>query len=312
MGDTIIQVRFSGFSTPIKTLTIRLLTDSPLCELIDKVERTTDLTWQQLGIYDATSSGPPILLELDEKLEHAGQNSITLGSCGWFPSANLGVVPKGHALVFETSVRDDNWGGQRVEGNSTVITDDGKRQKVSEVMEAVENRFNNAELKLPPPKPKPKPKKESSSNLSEKIDKLNKIIDTSGSNKKKKISEKVRQMLIKSKAEGIKSLRQEDRFYCEVVVVRNEEKVEPQSAHMFFSLQSSVGKVADVLSHKFALPGCKLLIKTASGDVKSCGSLVYLVDLVRNKVLLQFDRIYVGSLDVEEVEEFNISKSNSK
>ena len=124
------------------------------------------------------------------------------------------------------------------------------------------------------------------------LEKLDERMKNKKSNKNKKVSDQVKNMLIKSRAEGNKRLRQEDRFYLEVILwdessggsccssstsssgkQKNDHQDDGQSVvsstHMFFSKVATIGKVVAVKSGCIAKSrdkGAELLILTTEGE----------------------------------------------
>lgn len=101
---------------------------------------------------------------------------------------------------------------------------------------------------------------------------------TSGKAKKnKKVSDQVKKMLIKSRAEGMKKIRNEDRFYLDVVLM-DESNVESDkdgkeqsmsSSYMFFSRVATIGKVVSTRARSLTNSrdsGAELLVLTTSSD----------------------------------------------
>ena len=240
MGDSVISVAFQGFAAAVGgKVSFSLLADSPLSEVVEKIE--AQIQNQPCDIYDCTSSSTPslvCLLKLDEK----GTDAVTLQSLGWFPSANLIVVEKGAEISH--SLIDDYWGGQRSKSSDELPPKiiDSKRQKVSEIMAAVENRV------IEDTRVSPKKKSVKVLDWMAKVRRLDSIIDDSkgkkgsSSKKKKAVGEKVKQMLIKSKAKGEKRLREEDRFYFEVAVLEETEDDKHNSSIEYVSNASYADK----------------------------------------------------------------------
>lgn len=161
----------------------------------------------------------------------------------------MNVIKKGEVLKEE---------GDTVTSGICVTTNETekKRPKVSEMFEAVSTRFDNNDNedneKLPPPPPPSVQSKITKEQRNASLDLRIAALDakTAGKKgKKKKIADKVKQMLIKNRAEGDKKLRSEDRFYLEVTFLSPIED-EDVTGYYFFSRLWSCGRVCDFIESR--------------------------------------------------------------
>lgn len=269
----------------------------------------------QLVLYDCTTYPPK---DITSKVNYftctVGPKSITLQTLGWFPSAKL-YICQADDEVTKTSIINSKihlveefeynnpelrkkLGLQKDERNENKIELTGELGAAvkssssqllpSQLLKAVESRFEEAENNQGEDENHKQPTKryraeqERRTFLDMRLDQLEKNAKKTGKNKK--MSEQVRKMLIKSRAEGDKKVRQEDRFYLEVVLLDESNKelcdncdtnVEMfmKSTHMFFSRVSTIGKVVSAGAGSLASArdkGAELLVltETATRDEK--------------------------------------------
>jgi hypothetical protein len=200
--------------------------------------------------------------------------------------------------------------------------------KPSEIFSAVSNRADNDhthqdeqdEQKKPPAK-----KKRSEKQRTQRLDALIQDLaqSTSKDGKKKRVSDKVRTMLIKSRADGNKKLRMEDRFHLEVRrliddgdmsasnTAASNETAATTTSYNFFSRVTTAGRVAS----------------TVSGSIDKNKSVEFLVSFKNNKNyrrlpntmslhdaqqagwLQEFDAVVIRTFPLERDDEFGQSKS---
>ncbi|GMH95684.1 hypothetical protein TrVE_jg5776 [Triparma verrucosa] len=290
-----------------KTIQLTVSSDTSLSTLLNQT-LLPHLPTTPHTLYDLTLSPPKPVTLTEETDGDVGENSVTLYSLGWFPKCILKAVPLG------SEVPVSGWDGvwkpesETSETSETNAAQTTKRPKVQEIFKAVEERFTASERlppssagasssQLPPPPPPSLQIKKSKAERNAALDARIQLLDekTAGKKgKKKKIADKVKQMLIKSRAEGEKRLRAEDRFYVEVMFLDKSDG--GVTNYFFFSRLWSVGRVCDFVDGKV---GGKLesdriefLIKV-NEEFKKIGNIKYLNDLERDGKVKQFERVFV-------------------
>ena len=145
----------------------------------------------------------------------------------------------------------------------------GNVMKPSEIYTAVEQQRSNHDLQLQQANKSKQPKKKkprrTEKQRTQRLDSLLQNLDaksssssSSGKNKKgskkKAVSQKVRTMLLKSRSEGNKKLRMEDRFHLEVTKLWDDgesnesENNDGETSYRFFSRQTTAGRVASTVA----------------------------------------------------------------
>lgn len=204
---------------------------------------------------------------------------------------------------------------------------DGHRPKVSEMMAAVENRdIRNGDAPIiskdsaateRAKKAAAKRKQEArrTARLDEairRIDECNKKSSSKRSKTNANISAQVKKMLVKSRAVGKKSLREEDRFYIEVLFVddtvpdrtfaggegKEHDTDGESSSYHFFSRVAKVGSVASNSIATDAGTTVEVLVKTIkaednSKEYRRLPNLMALHEAEEQGYLNQFDRVVV-------------------
>ncbi|KAL9183347.1 hypothetical protein ACHAXT_005134 [Thalassiosira profunda] len=223
--------------------------------------------------------------------ERTGPNSKTLQSLGWYPSGKLVFLPApgedeegGEEKLLERFLE---WQSRNLAQheefayNNPDAANEGRKQhadapaekdgvqwtgvgapaqggaalKPSEIFSAVEQRSDAMDIEATSkPKPKKKPRR-TEKQRAQRLDALLQKAETQSGNKKKKaVSQKVRTMLLKSRSEGNKKLRMEDRFHLEVVLLWDvadgcaSGKEEGGTSYRFFSRQATAGRVASTVA----------------------------------------------------------------
>ncbi len=267
----------------------------------------------QLILYDCTTYPPKnITSQVNQFTCTVGPKSITLQSLGWFPSAKLCICQADDEVTISSIINSKIHLLEEFEYNNPELRkkiglDKDKRNEnkieltgelgaavkssssqilPSQLLKAVESRFEEAEYKQGDNESHKQPTKRHRTEqerrifLDLRLDQLEKNIKKTGKNKK--MSEQVMKILIKSRAEGDKKVRQEDRFYLEVVLL-DESNIElcddcdinveafMKSTHMFFSRVATIGKIVSIGAGSLASArdkGAELLVltETATGS----------------------------------------------
>ncbi len=269
-----------------------------------------------LAMYDCTLHPPKdVTSQVIQYDQPMGPNSITLQSLQWFPSAKLFIILRGDEGAMKKILESDIYVHEDFQYNlptSLNVNDKndndndalapntknsrligGQKLLPSEMFQAVENRFDdetmmNADIddvKKPRKiQKKRRTEKERWALLDDRLKKLdektNSNSNSNSSNRKKsaKVSAQVKKMLIKSRAEGDKkTIRQEDRFYLETIVMYANHNPDDDSgddesssssltsSYRFFSRSSNVGKIISSVTRGLSLGKNQLvevLVKT--------------------------------------------------
>ena len=238
---------------------------------------------EHICIIDASYHPAKCITEiLCDNPDKSGPRSKTLQSMGWFPSGKLVILSNKGALEKmkgeEFLLKEfTEWQSRQVLNEeefgynlpSAVVHDGsaknevhwtgagspdvpGDKLKPTDIFNAVQSRFDH---ELPPSQQQSNQdvqakKKKQKRTEQQRHQRLDTILNNLKS--KKKTSATVRNMLIKSRAEGDKKLRMEDRFHLEIVRVDDCNGAADQvtgdtnekSDYRFYSRQTTAGKVA--------------------------------------------------------------------
>jgi len=197
--------------------------------------------------------------------------------------------------------------------------------KPSEIFSAVSNRDHNdythqdeqSGQKKPPAK-----KKRSEKQRTQRLDALiqNLAQTTSKDGKKKRVSDKVRTMLIKSRADGNTKLRMEDRFHLEILQLIDDGDMSASNAaasnetaatsYKFFSRVTTAGKVASCISGSICkTKSVELLVSSNKKNYRRLPNMMSLHDAQQAGWLQEFDAVVIRTFSLERDDEFGQSKS---
>lgn len=240
-------------------------------------------------VYDCTLNPPTdVTPQVIRYNQLSGPNSITLQSLNWFPSARL-VIFKANDEETKDSVLKSNIhadedfqynlptnasisahavnDGTKNVGKSTLIgtrTTKAEKMLPSQIFQTVENRFKdthpstsfieNSQSKRHAKATIRRTEEERRAQIDARLKKLDETI--SRGKKQSKSSIQVKKMLIKSRAQGDKKIRAEDRFFLEVVTMDGTISIpsrddnpnaqisrKSESTYRFYSTASNVGKI---------------------------------------------------------------------
>lgn len=266
--------------------------DSTLREVMDyiMVQHLLVVTISECKFFDCTTY-PPKALIIDARNDQLiGPNSITLQSLGWFPSGTIVVthlkdhsahhtilnVSKLSTLELGTFQDATSVDDGRACQNLNITTTKVPKVLPSQILSGVAQRFpcqgddeqkQRATIHLR----NQKKKEEAVQNQLKQNQKLLTMIQQvedkkgdkeKGNSKQTNITSQVRKMLIKSRSIGDNAnLRQEDKFFLEVIVITQwEDSLENSSStiasdsmYCFFSHMDTVGKVASSCSAKVSI-----------------------------------------------------------
>jgi hypothetical protein len=262
---------------------------------------TSSENTHHLCLYDCTLNPPiDITPKVMQYNQPTGPNSITLLSLNWFPSVKLVIFKANDDQVRESVLKSNihvhedyqynlpNYANNGVD-TATAKNDirsvnrptiniiglsngHGKGGSTptrtllpSQVIEAAQNRFQSdppaASMSINHTNPvKRRTEKERKAQIDARLQKLDEITCTK---KQSKVSVQVKKMLIKSRAEGDKKIRADDRFYLETVLIDDTTRIcdpvrvgggatatnaaaawgESTSTYRFYSTASNVGKI---------------------------------------------------------------------
>lgn len=221
-----------------------------------------------------------------------GAKSKTLHAAGLFPSGTWMAIPKGVApnifsdydsnayvdVQYNSSRRDKTQNTnstKRVEFNDPSLNVSGSTNSIplpSQVMETVSNRFSAEERdeelrrsseasvvtrRRPNAQQRAQKELQRAAKLDQRIAMLEEQTNDKMSNKKKKVSEQVLRMLVKSRATGDKNLKERDRLYFQcLILVDDTDDTNTISAndtlskeYRYFSPQDTFAKIANSFSN---------------------------------------------------------------
>ena len=245
-----------------------------------------------LAIFDCTMH-PIKKLELITGINDGltGEESVTLHSLGWFPSARIVVFYADdesgqNKLQSHTDVLHDAdlWMSEQ-NGSSlfktsnpvTLLGDEWKnstsdKPTPSQLLTHVTNRHDDENSEYIKRRAQFLSKERNVSKEGSDVKRIDiesrldeKIRSLEEKSKTNSVSAKVRQMLIKSRAKGDKKLREEDRFYLEVYYIDDTSDIEQTTelvpSYHYFSKMSLVGTILDSLHRASSKESLELLIK---------------------------------------------------
>ena len=288
-----------------------------------------------LSIYDCTLNPPRDMTSIVNQYHSpTGPNSITLQTLNWFPSAKLVIFSsedeEARMSVLSSSINTDEDFQYNLPAKSTTsgiqITKGVKLSSEianrydakllpSEVFQAVaDSRFDaqendtSAYISHDVSKVASKPIKiRTEEERRAKIDARLKIIDEKS--KQSKTSAQVKRMLIKSRAEGDKKIRMEDRFYLETVVMDDsndndsvDQFSEQDSTHRFYGRSNNIGRIVSSATKNLNLGSdrmAELLVIDKNGEDGACCSFRRLpnttpiYEVERGGQLNSFDRVVI-------------------
>eukprot|EP00986_Skeletonema_menzelii_P002682 scaffold747_cov145-Skeletonema_menzelii.AAC.8 len=202
------------------------------------------------------------------------------------------------------------WTGVGAENHQTL--------KPSEIFSAVSSRADNDQdeqqqgQKKPPAKKK-RSEKERTERLDCYIQNLTRI---SKDGKKKRVSDKVRTMLIKSRADGNKKLRMEDRFHLELLSLMDDgentiatSNESAASSYKFFSRVSTAGKVASSVSGLIGKNMSVEFLVSVNNNYRRLPNTMSLHDAQQAGWLQEFDTVIIRMFSLERDDEFCQSRS---
>ena len=227
------------------------------------------------------------------------------------------------------------WTG--VGADSTAATQ--QRLKPSEIFTAVSNRSDNdndhEDIQQHSKKP-PAKKKRSEKQRSQRLDTLIQNLaaksssSKDGGGKKKRVSDKVRTMLIKSRAEGNKKLRMEDRFHLELLQlidngeendddIKSSDETTTTTSYKFFSRVTTAGRAASSVAGTIgnrksveflvAFPPESTKDDTTNIKYRRLPNTMSLHDAQQAGFLQEFDVVVIRIFSIDRDDEFGQSKS---
>ena len=336
-----------------------------------------------LCIYDCTLYPPldvtPTAMQFNQP---TGPNSKTLQSLQWFPSAKLVIFKSNDEQARESLLKSDihlqedyqynlpatttsttmatssthkhSMNGQSSLSAPTLIGH-AKRPLPSQLFQAVQNRFENDETLLASASSfhptsatttttttLANVKRRTETERRKQIDARLQKLDENG--KQSKVSAQVKKMLIKSRAEGDKKIRVEDRFYLETVLLlvmdddsdsscgmnsagsnnsnnsnsnSNSDPSSISSTHRFYSRSSNVGKIVSSATKELnlgsdAMAELVVLVKHGDGNHNGTASDTVYRRLPNTMPLYEAERSsYLSSFDRAIVRVFRRSNAAS-
>ena len=330
--------------------------DSSLAELIDLVKVKS---LQQVTILDLSYNPVKNISSIVRmNTELSGPRSKTLHYMNWYPSGKLCFLPlpstcvsdddfeKGDEIMLQRFLK---WQSRNVvheedfayndptiqkQNNVTAINEEGvqwtgvgaenhQALKPSEIFSAVSSRAENdiddqqhGQQSKPPAK-----KKRSEKERTERLDRyIQNLTRTSKDGKKKRVSDKVRSMLIKSRAEGNKKLRMEDRFHLELFCLMDADDNalastaatstdSAASTYKFFSRATTAGKVASSVSGPIGKDMSAEFLVSVNNNYRRLPNTMSLHDAQQAGWLHDFDFVIIRTFSLGRDDEFCQSRS---
>eukprot|EP00980_Cylindrotheca_fusiformis_P006705 scaffold1398_cov116-Cylindrotheca_fusiformis.AAC.22 len=268
MGDCLIRIVVSKQLVPTgeKDVSISRVysSDTTIREVVEEADVLFQLynSKAPFRLWDTTFSPPKDITSwpVKEFPDIQGQKSKTLHSAGFFPSGSwLALPPSVKPHEFKQTEYDDSQynqreaiAGEQATGRRSVEFKDvalaSSKPLPSQVMQSVVTRFDNDDVPINAEKAhelrrenhanRRKLEQERAAKLDQRIQNL----EEKSNEKNKKVSEQVRRMLIKSRATGAKSLKQQDRLYFECLVDNGTDDLSKE--YRFFSPQDTFAKIA--------------------------------------------------------------------
>jgi hypothetical protein len=245
------------------------------------------------------------------------------------------IIQYQHQHNSEKKAHDDmgvQWTGVGADSSATQ-----QRMKPSEIFTAVSTRSDNDNdhdiHKKKPPAKKKRSEKQRSQRLDTLIQNLTAKSSSSskdGGGKKKRVSDKVRTMLIKSRAEGNKKLRMEDRFHLELLQlidngeendddIKSSDKTTTATSYKFFSRVTTAGRVASSVAGTIgnrksveflvAFPPESTKDDTTNSKYRRLPNTMPLHDAQQAGWLQEFDVVVIRIFSIDRDDEFGQSKS---
>eukprot|EP00984_Skeletonema_dohrnii_P000770 scaffold223_cov96-Skeletonema_dohrnii-CCMP3373.AAC.3 len=189
--------------------------------------------------------------------------------------------------------------------------------KPSEIFSAVSNRADNDDTHQEEQQGQTKPpvakKKRSEKQRTQRLDNIiQNLARTSKDGKKKRVSDKVRTMLIKSRADGNKKLRMEDRFHLELLCLIDDgdnnnmlasttaaSKDNSASSYKFFSRVTTAGRVASSVSGPIEKSMSVEFLVSLNNIYRRLPNTMSLHDAQQGGWLQEFDTIVIRTFSLE-------------
>ena len=218
-----------------------------------------------------------------------------------------------HSIAASNKKEGVQWTGVGADSHNTQQT----IMKPSDIFSAVSNRADNditlqddQEGQAKPPAKKKRSEKQRTQRLETLIQNL---AQTPKDGKKKRVSDKVRTMLIKSRADGNKKLRMEDRFHLELLRLIDDGDMLPASntaaaasketaatsCYKFFSRVTTAGKVASSVSGSIGKNKSVEFLASVNNKYRRLPNTMSLHDAQQGGWLQEFDTIVIRTFSLE-------------
>ena len=263
-------------------------------QISSEESKTTAEVTSEFSLWDCTLNPPRDITSWPNQdfPDLQGPKSKTLHAAGLFPSGTWMAIPKGvtpnafsdydsnaYVDVQYNSSRGDKTentdSAKRVEFNDPTLNISGSTNSIplpSQVMETVSNRFaaeerdeemrqsseaSVATLRRPNAQQRARKELQRAAKLDQRIAMLEEQSNDKKSNKKKKVSDQVLRMLVKSRATGDKNLKERDRLYFQCLILlddTNDNTVvsandKLSKEYRYFSPQDTFAKIANSFSN---------------------------------------------------------------
>ena len=284
--------------------------------------------------------------------ELSGPKSKTLHSMNWYPSGKLCILPlpastsmvdntdieKGDEVMLQrflkwqsrNVVHDEDFAyndpalqnqqystankkEESVQWTGVGADNNHQTMKPSEIFSAVSNRADNDDTHQEEQNKPPAKKKRSEKQRTQRLDNIiQNLARTSKDGKKKRVSDKVRTMLIKSRADGNKKLRMEDRFHLELLCLIDDgdnnnmlasttaaSKEASASSYKFFSRVTTAGRVASSVSGPIGKSMSVEFLVSLNDTYRRLPNTMSLHDAQQGGWLQEFDTIVIRTFSLE-------------
>ncbi|KAK1746924.1 hypothetical protein QTG54_002268 [Skeletonema marinoi] len=312
-----------------------LLADSSLVELMDLVELKPTVCnnnkdkLQNVTILDLSYNPVKNISSIVRmNTELSGPRSKTLHSMNWYPSGKLCILPlpASKSMVDNTNIEKGDevmlqrfltWQSRNVVHDEDFAYNDPTMQNqqyaTANKKDETDNDDTHQEEQQGQTKPPRAKKKRSEKQRTQRLDNIiQNLARTSKDGKKKRVSDKVRTMLIKSRADGNKKLRMEDRFHLELLCLIDDgdnnmlasttaaSKDNSASSYRFFSRVTTAGRVASSVSGPIGKSMSVEFLVSLNNIYRRLPNTMSLHDAQQGGWLQEFDTTVIRTFSLEQ------------
>ena len=316
---SLIQVKFKANEEKLRKITVLDLSYNPVKNVSSIVRSNTEnsgpksKTLQGMNWYP---SGKLCVLPLpptsvsDEEIEE-GDELMLQRFLKW---QGRNVVQDEDFAYNDPTIQNEqfdlaNKKKEGVQWTGVGATDNHNHLKPSEIFSAVSNRADNDVIhndEQQRQKKLPRAKKRTEKERTQRLDAyIQNLSQSSKNGKKKRVSDKVRTMLIKSRADGNKKLRMEDRFHLELIRIDDGSNTAASNnetagkSYNFFSRVTTAGKVASSISGTADKSTSVELLVSLKGNYRKLPNTMSLHDAHQAGWLKEFDTVIIRTFSLE-------------